>query len=424
MKMKDSGVEWIGEIPEGWEVVATKRKFKNSKEIVGNRVSEYERLSLTLNGVLKRQIDDDKGLQPENFSTYQVIYKDELVFKLIDLENVKTSRVGYSPYTGIISPVYIRLSNKNESRFGYYYFINMWHQEVFNYLGSGVRSNLNANDLLNIPYLSIPQKEQQKIADFLDSKIALIDQIIADTKRSIEELKSYKQSLITETVTKGLDPNVPMKDSGVEWIGKIPEGWENMPLRYLGQLQNGISKGGDFFGSGYPFVNYGDVYKNDIVEASGLIQSTATEQENYSVKRGDVFFTRTSETIDEVGISSVALEDIGNATFAGFLIRFRPSTNKLLPEYSKYYFTSFNVRQHFTGMMNMVIRASLGQELLKSLPVFIPTKTEQKRIVNFLDEKLKNIQEQIQYKINIISEYESYKKSLIYEYVTGKKQVK
>src|SRR5690625_3361137 len=107
-EMKGSGVEWIGKIPEEWKVVRTKRKYINQKEIVGEKVSEYERLSLTLNGVIKRSKDDGKGLQPGRFDTYQILYENELIFKLIDLENIRTSRVGYSPYTGLISPVYIR----------------------------------------------------------------------------------------------------------------------------------------------------------------------------------------------------------------------------------------------------------------------------------------------------------------------------
>ena len=112
--MKDSGVEWLGLIPETWKMVRAKNVFSNHKNIVGDKELEYERLSLTLNGVLKRPKDDSKGLQSESFSTYQILNEKELVFKMIDLANVNTSRVGYSPYTGIVSPVYIIFNNENE----------------------------------------------------------------------------------------------------------------------------------------------------------------------------------------------------------------------------------------------------------------------------------------------------------------------
>ena len=128
--MKDSGIEWIGEIPEGWEVDKTKHYYTTHKDVAGNRSEEFERLALTLNGVIKRPKDDSTGLQPEAFNGYQILRSGELVFKLIDLENVSTSRVGYSSFTGIVSPAYIILQpNKaEESLYGVYYFLSMWQR--------------------------------------------------------------------------------------------------------------------------------------------------------------------------------------------------------------------------------------------------------------------------------------------------------
>lgn len=141
-KMKDSGVEWIGHIPENWELVQTKRHFQNIKRVVGKAVDEYERLALTMHGVIKRSKEDSDGLQPEKFEGYQILKTNELVFKLIDLENVKTSRVGLSPYIGLVSPAYIVLSNSyDDNRFFYYWFLFMYYNEIFNHLGGdGVRS--------------------------------------------------------------------------------------------------------------------------------------------------------------------------------------------------------------------------------------------------------------------------------------------
>lgn len=426
--MKDSGISWLGEIPCSWELIRTKHRYSNHKEIAGDKADDYERLALTLRGVIKRPKDDSIGLQPEAFNGYQILRKNELVFKLIDLANVSTSRVGYSPYVGLVSPAYIILTPRQEfeSKYGVYYFLSMWQREIFNHLGDdGVRSSLNASDLLNVPYLSVPEIEQRRIVDFLDNECVRIDAIIEQTRASIEEYKKLKQAVITQAVTKGIRPNRPMKDSGIEWIGEIPAEWQVCKLRHIGSTQNGISKGGEFFGEGYPFVSYGDVYRNISLpnEVSGLVRSTTEEQELYSVLKGDIFFTRTSETIEEVGFSSVCLETIPKATFAGFLIRVRPYDDALDIGYSKYYFRSSHHRFYLVKQMNLVTRASLSQPLLKGLPVLVPERDEQREIAEFLDTECKRYDDLIIKKERVIAELESYKKSLIYEYVTGKKEV-
>lgn len=217
-----------------------------------------------------------------------------------------------------------------------------------------------------------------------------------------------------------------MKDSGIEWIGEIPENWKIKKLRFLGECQNGISKNAESFGTGYPFVSYGDVYKNYELPktVNGLIETNQVEQNKYSVIYGDVFFTRTSETIEEVGFASTCLRTIKNAVFAGFVIRFRPfNKNELNPNFSKYYFRSNIHRKFFVKEMNLVTRASLSQELLKNLPVLLPPIKEQKQIANFLDEKCLKIDTLIEKKEKFIKELETYKQSIIYEYVTGKKEV-
>ena len=154
IEMKDSGVQWLGNIPKEWGVGKVKHEFYATKTIVGDKVNDYERLALTLNGVIKRSKDAGDGLQPDKFDGYQILKEHELVFKLIDLANVSTSRVGLSPYTGIVSPAYIVLHYRKDMnpRYGEYYFLSMWMNEVFNHIGGdGVRSALNAKDLLNIP---------------------------------------------------------------------------------------------------------------------------------------------------------------------------------------------------------------------------------------------------------------------------------
>ena len=177
-------------------------------------------------------------------------------------------------------------------------------------------------------------------------------------------------------------------------------------------------------GEGFPFVTYGDVYNNICLpkQGSGLIKTIEKEQELYSVKKGDIFFTRTSETIDEVGFSSVCEYSIPNATFAGFLIRMRPFNNTLSTGYAKYYFRGNHLRDYLVKEMNLVTRASLGQTLLKNMTVLLPPKSEQEAIAKFLDSKCSKIEKLISLKELKIEKLNTYKKSLIYEYVTGKKQ--
>lgn len=278
----------------------------------------------------------------------------------------------------------------------------------------------------NISVVEPPLSEQQAIALYLDEKCGEIDSLISLQEEMISELQAYKQSIITEAVTKGLDSNVPMKDSGVEWIGMIPEGWKIQRLRTLGNCQNGISKGGEYFGDefDFPFVNYTDAYKNiDVPYPEGRANSTEEDRKQYSLIEGDILFTRTSETIDEIGYASTCTQTIPNAVFSGFLIRFRPTGKELYYGFSKYYFRSSIHRAFFVKEMNLVTRASLSQNLLKNLPTLIPPLSEQQAIASYLDEKTSQIDSLIALKQEKITELKDYKKSIIYEYVTGKKKV-
>lgn len=439
--MKDSGSEWIGVIPEEWDVKPLKAILAERKEN-NNPIKTNFILSLTINqGVIPYAEKESGGNKAkEDLTAYKLAYPNDIVLNSM---NVIVGSVGLSKYFGCVSPVYYMLYPRNADNSVRYY-NDIFQSKVFQHsligFGNGIMMKQSENsgkmntirmripmsklNTVRLPYPS--REEQQKIADYLDEKVSEIDNIITQTNLSIEEYKKYKQSLISETVIKGLNSDVEMKDSGIEYISKIPKDWNVKTLRYLGTLQNGISKGSDYFGFGYPFVNYGDVYKNMELplNGSGLVNSNDTERESYSVRQGDVLFTRTSETIEEVGFASTCLKTIENAVFAGFVIRFRPFTNELNENYSKYYFRSELHRRFFVKEMNLVTRASLSQELLKKLPVIIPSKEEQKQIADYLDKKCFDIDNLITQKEQLLKELEAYKKSLIYECVTGKREVK
>lgn len=201
--MKESKVSWIGQIPELWEINKVKNYFYKLKEVVGDRSSEFERLALTMKGVIKRSKDDADGLQPTDFDGYQILRENNLVFKMIDLQNISTSRVGLSPYDGIVSPAYIRLVSKGGNpRFAYYYFLSMYYNNIFNKSGSdGIRSSISADDMLDFEYPVPSDEEQNKIANYLDEKMKEIDALIALEESIIEELKKYKKAIVYEVVT-------------------------------------------------------------------------------------------------------------------------------------------------------------------------------------------------------------------------------
>ncbi len=371
-----------------WEQAPAKRRFCFRKR-VNRGMEEQHRLALTLGGVIDRALDDDEGLQSSDYSTYQIFEKGDLVFKLIDLENIKTSRVGYVPRRGIMSPAYIRLqpsSHLTFSRYYYWFFYGAYLNNIFNGMGGGVRQNLTPTDLLEFPVPLPGLDAQNAIADFLDRETARINQLIEKKQRFIEALAQKWSATLSFVVTNGLTPETPRKDSGISWIGEIPESWDVAKLGHIGRCANGINIGGEAFGSGFPFISYGDAYKNPQLpnQVQGLVQSTQEDRVRYSVKAGDVLFTRTSETVEEIGFSSVCVEDIPNAVYAGFLIRFRPFKNRLSPQFSKYLFRNEALRAFFSREMMIVTRASLSQGLLQKLPVLLPPLSEQQKIAEYL----------------------------------------
>ncbi|MDE0089569.1 MAG: restriction endonuclease subunit S, partial [Candidatus Poribacteria bacterium] len=187
---KESSVEWVGEIPRHWRIVRGKFLLKNQKEI-NSDLQCNNLLSLTLNGVLRKDMNSAEGLRPSDYKTYQVFYPDNLVFKLIDLENIQTSRVGIVPEKGVMSPVYIRLESNSDlhERYYFYQYYDLYKKHIYNFLGKGVRSSLSPSNLLEIPLAFPPPSEQTQIANFLDRKTEQIDELIRIKERRIELLQ-------------------------------------------------------------------------------------------------------------------------------------------------------------------------------------------------------------------------------------------
>ena len=412
--MKDSEVDWIGEIPIQWQLVPTKRVFKGKKQIAGANSEMYERLALTMNGVVKRNKDDNEGLQPEQFDSYQILESNELVFKLIDLQNIRTSRVGLSPYTGIVSPAYIILTNtKSDNRFYYYWYFDMYNRCVFHRMGGdGVRSALNLKDVLEIPIPMISDAEQQRIAEFLDRKCAEVDEMIALQEQIIEELKAYKQSVITEAVTKGLNPAAPMRDSGIEWIGSIPEHWEVKRGKFMFQILSGAPFESELFtnDSNYmPLIRIRDIMHED---TEAYYMGAYTQE--YIVSKGDIL-------VGMDGDFNVASWKGKNALLNQRVCKLYNFKSDIHPRFIYYTLPLLLKRKNDLTYATTVKHLSTFDIL--AFPFTIPPITEQQAIADYLDEKCADIDSLIQTKQSKIDSLKEYKKSIIYEYVTGKREV-
>lgn len=441
-KMKYSGNIWIGEIPLEWEV----RKFKtvlskNDGGIWGddpnasNHSIVLRSTEQTVDGqwnIVNPALRDLKSIT--NLDYFRCLKGDLLITKssgsefhigkttLVD-EKIEKLNCYYSNFLGRL-----RCNAFYEPKYYWYILNSAISREQFKLLKNSTigLGNINSSDIGSL-FVPIPSYEtQKKIINFLDEISLQIDNAISKTKESIEDYKKLKESIISETVTKGLNPNVEMKNSGIEWIGDIPKHWKVVKLRFLGDISGGMSnKKPEDFGHGTPFVNYKSIYKNIVLPEtfSELVNATQSDKEKYSVKYGDTLFTGSSETIDELGLSSTCLKDIPDATYNGFCMRFRPySFDNYSPDYMKYYYRSSAIRNYLVAFDNSVTRTNLGQRKLKDANILLPPKHEQELIAKYIDDEFKKIDDCILLKEEIIDELDKYKRSLIYEYVTGKRE--
>jgi type I restriction enzyme S subunit len=432
---KASGVPWFDVVPEHWDVRRLKDVSRlkggagfplDEQDVQGEELYFYKvgDLSLSKDGV---HLD----VSPHTISRTtaaklraEVIPKEAICYAKIGAALLLNRRRITTADCCIDNNMTALLPRTTELNYKYAFH---WMSTVdfSEHTNPGAVPSLSEGYQSVLPIALPPIKEQTAIARFLDEKTSEIDDLIAKKEELLRLLAEQRIALITHAVTKGLTPNTPMKPSGTDWLGDVPEGWDVKPLKFLGRFQNGISIGGDSFGSGFPFVSYGDVYKNISLPetSSGLVESTAKDRVLYSVERGDIFFTRTSETIEEIAISSVCQTTIPDAVFAGFLIRCRPYPSRLNVGFSKYYFRNSRLRDYFVKEMNLVTRASLGQTLLGNLIVALPPLEEQEHISVFLDEKLEDlakVEADAQKSIHLLKEYRT---SIITSAVTGKIKV-
>ena len=437
---KDVESNWINKIPITWGFLPLQSQMEERKEKNDRKQTKFI-LSLTAAlGVIPYSEKKSGGNKAkEDITKYNIAMENDLI---VNCMNVVAGASGISKYYGAISPVYYALHIRNENsniKYWEYIFRNQKFYSSLVGLGNGILMKQSSSGKLNtvrkrIPMTKMnrvmlpvpPKSEQDKIVQFLDWKTSEMNRFIHQKKKQIKLLEELKQVKISRIGTKGIKTDIVMKNSGLDWLGEIPTHWELVRVRNNYSLQNGISESGAFFDKGTPFVNYGDVYNNRILprEVKDVADSNEQQQRTFSVKKGDIFFTRTSETIEEIGIASVCLEDIPQAVFSGFLIRARAKSNKLLAEYVGLYLQSQSVRNYFTKEMNLVIRASLGQNLLKSLYIPVPPIDEQKEIVEYAKKIIDKFEKTIANVKKEITLVEELRTKLISDVVTGQVDVR
>lgn len=423
-KYKDSGIEWIGKIPETWEVSQLSNLFKeHSKRNIG--IQENNLLSLSYGSIIRKDINDNGGLLPESFEGYNIIEKDDIVFRLTDLQNDKRSlRTGLVKERGIITSAYVTVRKrnyKNSSSYFHYLFHSCDECKIFYGLGAGVRQGMNFQELKKLGIVVPPLSEQQRIADYLDKKCGEIDSLIALQEQMIEKLKAYKQSVITEAVTKGLDPNAKLVPSGIDWIGDIPEGVKFVKLSMLtSKIGSGSTpRGGSsiYVKEGIKFLRSQNVYCEgfDLSDVAYITEDIDEEMSGTRVKVGDVLLNITGGSI---GRCYYVDETLGRANVNQHVSIIRPT--KIETKYLKYYLQSDCGQKQIALLQTGGNREGLSAAALSQFSIVYPPLSEQQAIASYLDSKCADIDHLIAVKQQKIEKLKDYKKSVIYEAVTGK----
>jgi len=417
-KYKDSGIAWIGEIPEHWEV----KKIKN---ICSQTNIKENSKGNPLPYIGLENIESGSGKYVDTTSEVDGIAnrfcKNNVLFGKL---RPYLSKVYLAKSDGICSTEFIVYdTKKNDCHFIHKLLLSQSFIDVVNSSTYGAKMPRANSEFINNIYTQIPPiQEQQHIATYLDQKCGEIDELITLQEEMITKLQSYKQSVITEAVTKGLDKNVPLKDSGIEWIGEIPEHWTfTVFKKFLSEpMQYGANEPAEECNYNDPrYIRITDI-KDDGTLRDDTFKSLPLEKaKEYMLNKGDLLFARSGAT---VGKTFLYKEDYA-ACFAGYLIKARCNKNVLLPNFV-FYYTLSNVYQNWKN--SIFIQSTIqniGADKYSVMPIIVPSLSEQQSIADYLDQKCSEIDELISIKQQKIEKLKDYTKSLIFECVTGKRKV-
>lgn len=420
-EMKDSGIEWIGKIPADWTLQRGKTIFAqrltkgNQSEILLAATQKYGMLPQSeVEGVV--QVKEDADLQQ-----FRTVHKKDFVISLRSFQG----GFEYSQYEGVCSPAYQVFYNTNPICHNYYrlLFKSDGFIQKMNSMTVGIREGKNiqysdfANSLIPVP----PINQQQHIADYLDRKCSQIDTIIARQQEVIEKLKAYKLSVITEAVTKGLNPNVPMKDSGVEWIGEIPEHWQVPKIKYLATIASGGTPDRshpEYWNGSINWAKTGELQNNELYETEEKITELALENSSAKVFSVDTILVAMYGQGKTRGMTALLkVPSATNQACAGITVYSKDITVSYLWLFLMGAYDAIREKANGSGQPN------LSGALIADFNVTLPPIEEQMNICKTVAMRLPHIDSIIKQKETIVDKLTAYKKSLIYEVVTGKKEV-
>lgn len=411
-RYKESGISWIGEIPEHWEKRRCKDILTECKELVGHECDNYTLLSLTTNGVIIRDVSEGKGKFPKDFDTYKVVNPGNLIFCLFDVDETPRT-VGCSCHRGMITGAYNVFSVESVSvDYLCYYFISLDDRKALKPLYRGLRKVVPLPTFMSMQIYLPPLSEQETIVAYLVEKVAQIDNLVAKQEAQISYLRELKQAIIAKAVIQGIDPQAPLRPSGIPWIGNIPEHWEEVKMRKII----------DFFSDkGYPDETLLSVVR----ERGVIIRDTESKEENHNyipsdlsgykrVQQGDFVINKMKAwqgsyaVSDYQGIVSPAYYTcklrIPNKVFFNLAIR------------SKVYVPFFT--QYSKGIR--VDQWDLSPIGLKDIPFFLPPPPEQEAIVTYINRKTEEIDRLIAMREQEIARVRDLKQTVIADVVTGR----
>lgn len=423
--MKDTGIPWVGSIPQNWKLGRVKQGFFRKKAEAHEENPVV--LSLARAGVKVRDISNNEGQLAESYYNYNPVVPGDLLLNPMDLYSGANCSI--SKVSGVISPAYINLGAKegfNPSYYDYYFKTQYWAMAMFAH-GKGVsfdnRWTLNANDLLNY-YIPIPDKcEQDRIATCLDNECKRIDNIITKTQESIEEYKKLKQSIITQAVTKGVRGNREMKDSGIELVGEIPIEWDIRKIKSLSErvVVGVVIRPSEYFDEDgtVPFLRGMNVKEYEIIDNEFVYISEQNNQilSKSIVKAGDILVVRDGS----IGTACVVPRKYDGANVVSMIIVTPDSDNN--SDYMCFVFNSSIGKEQFNVTKIGSALTHTSVDAVSNILSPVPSLNEQNEIVKYLKDKCRHIDKIINDKVEFLTELELYKKSLIYECVTGKKEV-
>jgi type I restriction enzyme S subunit len=400
-QMKDSGVAWLGKVPEHWDVQRGKWLFRTKKEI-----------------------------NFEQRNANQLFSKGDLVFKLIDLENLRTSRVGLVHQDGIMSPAYVRLmqTHEGQQRYFFHQYFDLYQRGIFNQLGAGVRSTLGAADLLDLPVAVPPRDEQAAIVRFLDHADRRIRRYIRAKQKLIKLLEEQKQAIIHRAVTRGLDPNVRLKPSGVEWLGDVPEHWHVLRLKDVAGVQTGLTLGKAYLGSStksYPYLRVANVQVGRVdLRHVKHIDVPEREALGAMLRSGDVLMTEGGD-IDKLGRGCVWHAEIPVCLHQNHVFAVRCDRTFLLPEYLVGLMASQHGRTYFQLTAKQTTNlAATNSTTLRAFPTLRPPLDEQQAIIDDIARQTVAVSKAVEDAQREISLLREYRTRLIADVVTGKLDVR